>query len=193
MLRYTHPDCSLWTLKVEEPSPEVARAAKRPKHRHKVAEIAEDYVPRDLPGCCPASTSTYVCRVGSATCAPQHACTTLFPQRWEGRTALSVASSGAQAAEAVFLCWVSLQPQHARLCADSATLPPLPVPNLGYCCLNVTLRNQKPQVCLRFVAMSDSCPLATCRSGLQPATPTNPLTSCNADSIPPLSCSEAMH
>ena len=30
--------------------------------------------------------------------------------------------------------------------ADPATLPPLPVPNLGYCCLNVTLRNQKPQV-----------------------------------------------
>ena len=37
-------------VKVEPPSPEVARAAKRPKHRHTVAEIAEDYVPRDLPG-----------------------------------------------------------------------------------------------------------------------------------------------
>ena len=37
-------------IKVEEPSPEVARAAKRPKHRHKVADIAEDYVPRELPG-----------------------------------------------------------------------------------------------------------------------------------------------
>ena len=42
------------TAQVEAPSPEVARAAKRPKHRHTVAEIAEDYVPRELPGACPA-------------------------------------------------------------------------------------------------------------------------------------------
>ncbi len=40
-------------MQVEEPLPEVARAAKRPKHRHTVAEIAADYVPRKLPGAFP--------------------------------------------------------------------------------------------------------------------------------------------
>jgi len=40
-------------MQVEEPLPEVARAAKRPKHRHTVAEIAADYVPRELPGAFP--------------------------------------------------------------------------------------------------------------------------------------------
>lgn len=30
--------------------------------------------------------------------------------------------------------------------ADPGALPPLPVPNLGFCCLNVTLRTQKPEV-----------------------------------------------
>ena len=34
--------------------------------------------------------------------------------------------------------------------AAAAALPPLPVPNLGYCCLNVTLRNLKPPANVLF-------------------------------------------
>jgi len=47
----------------------------------------------------------------------------------------------------VHLIWADTRVRnHTRMCADPAMLPPVPVPNLGYCCLNVTLRNQKPQV-----------------------------------------------